>query len=131
MYNEGLITKIDGDFASVKIVREGACGHDCSTCGGCSDGTTEIIAKNKINASVGDFVSLEGDGIIVRRAFLVYMMPIICFFAGYGIGYAAGLKEGLSALVGLILCGIDIALTVVYSKKQKEKGKVPVITKVL
>ncbi len=132
LYNEGLVVSLDGDYAGVKIVREGACGHDCSKCVGCGGGETTIIARNDARASVGDFVALEGDGIIVRRAFIVYMLPILLFFAGYAIGYyLLGMGEGLCALLGLLLAAAEVIITMRYSKKQKEKGNIPVITHVL
>ncbi|MBR2742979.1 MAG: SoxR reducing system RseC family protein [Clostridia bacterium] len=132
LYNEGLVVSLDGDYAGVKIVREGACGHDCSKCVGCGGGETTIIARNDARASVGDFVALQGDGIIVRRAFVVYMLPILLFFAGYAIGYyLLGFSEGLCAVAGLVLAAVDVLITMRYSKKQKEKGNVPVITHVL
>lgn len=132
MYNEGLVVKRDGEFASVKIVREGACGHDCSSCAGCGNGQTTIIARNEANASIGDFVALEGDGIIVRRAFLVYLLPILVFFAGYAIGYyALSFTEALCVAVGLVLAAIDVLITMRYSRRQKDAGKIPVITRVL
>lgn len=132
MYNEGLVMELKDDLATVKIVREGACGHDCATCGGCGGSETMIIAKNEINASVGQFVALEGDGIIVRRAFIVYMLPIIVFFIGYALGhYIFSFNEGLCALLGILFAAIDVAITVKYSRRQKEAGKIPVITKVL
>ncbi len=132
LYNEGLVVSLDGDYAGVKIVREGACGHNCSQCAGCGGGETTIIARNDAHASVGDFVALEGDGIIVRRAFIVYMLPILLFFAGYAVGYYLfGWNEALCAVLGIAIAAVEVLITMRYSKKQKERGNIPVITQVL
>ncbi len=132
LYNEGLVTKLDGNQAEVKIVREGACGHDCAHCKGCGEGVSKIIARNDVGAKVGDFVSLQGDDVIVRRAFLVYLLPLIFFFVGYAIGfYLFHLSEFSSAFVGLVLFVADFLWTVRYSRKQKELGNIPVITGVI
>ena len=132
MYNEGKVIQIDGEYASVKIVREGACGHDCKSCAGCGPGKTTILALNEIHANEGDFVELEGDGKIVYRAFIVYLLPVLMFFIGYSIGwYALKFGDTPCIITGLIFFLGTIIFNILFSKREKEKGKIPKITKIL
>lgn len=75
--------------AELQVQRVTACGHDCSKCGGCIEVVTKpimVTADNSIGAQIGDVVMITGDSKqVLGLAAIVYMVPIILFFALYGI----------------------------------------------
>ena len=98
MTQQGTIKKLlPNGLAEVEVTRRSACGHDCAKCGGCGGLETQtlyVTARNHAHASVGDRVLLEGETKqVLGFAVLVYLLPLVLFFVGYGIG--AGMKLGV------------------------------------
>ena len=81
-------------MAEVEVTRRSACGHDCAKCGGCGGLETQtlyVTAFNGVAAQVGDRVLLEGEtGRVLGIAVLVYLLPVVLFFIGYGAGSVLG-----------------------------------------
>ena len=90
--------------ARVEVERGTACGGSCGSCEACVyDSRLVIDAENDICARPGDRVVLEsGTGGILGAALLVYMLPVVFLFAGYALGAAAGLGQGLKVMTSLI-----------------------------
>ena len=108
MTQQGTIKKLlPGGRAEVEVTRRSACGHDCAKCGGCGGLETQtlyVTARNHAHASVGDRVLLEGETRqVLGFAVLVYLLPLVLFFVGYGVGAGMKLGGGLSALIGGVL----------------------------
>lgn len=75
--------------ASVVRVRESACSGDCHKCSGCGAARETIVlrAKNDIGAQVGDVVRLESaSSPVLKAAAVLYVLPLLAFFAGYIVG---------------------------------------------
>ena len=103
----------DGRAEFIKI-RESACSGDCHKCSGCGaqKETMIVTAENPIRAEVGDFVTLTSDTASVMKAvFAVYLVPLVLFFTGFGIGMAKGWSPGLLGGLGFML-GVAFAVWV-------------------
>ena len=111
MTQNGVVTRLlDRNRAEVAVERGTACGSSCDGCETCVYATRLLVAaENAVYARPGDRVVLEsGTRGILSAALLIYMLPVILFFAGYAAGYAAGLGQGLcvaASLAGAVLGG--------------------------
>ena len=116
-----LVKKVHEDgTATVFHVRESACSGDCHKCSGCGAAKEAIIleAKNPIGARPGDLVKIETEsGPVLKAAMVMYMVPMILFFAGF----ALGSLWNLGALVGCLSFVGSICLAVVYDRKVVRK----------
>lgn len=103
--------------AMVIHVRESACSGDCHKCSGCGAAkeTVLIKAKNPIGAKRGDLVKLESaTGPVLKAAAVLYMIPMVLFFAGYFLGDTLW---GRGALTGCLAFAVGIGLAVLYDRK--------------
>lgn len=130
MTQQGTIKKLlPHDMAEVEVTRRSACGHDCAKCGGCGGLETQtlyVTARNHTAAQVGDRVLLEGEtGRVLGFAALVYLLPLILFFVGYGVGSLLQKGAGVSALCGGLMFVLGILCAMWYSRQMKKKNDVP------
>lgn len=137
MTQQGTIKKIlPGGMAEIEVTRRSACGHDCAKCGGCGGLETQtlyVTARNRAQAKVGERVLIEGEtGQVLGIAGLVYLVPVVLFFVGYGVGSMLQKGAGVSALCGGVLFALGIAAAILYSHQMKRKNSILFeITKVL
>ena len=108
------VTKLLGrSLAEVAFERRSACSGDCAHCGGC-DAIRQymvVVAKNPIGARPGDRVVLEtNSGFVLSAAVLVYLIPLITFFAGYFVGDQTGAPAGLCGAAGFVVGLIPMLL---------------------
>ena len=106
--------------ATVIHVRESACSGDCHKCSGCGAAKEAILldAKNPIGAKPGDLVTIESEtGPVLKAAMVMYMLPMVLFFAGYALG--AVWQQG--SLVGCLAFVASIGLAVIYDRKVVKK----------
>ena len=104
----------------VILVRESACSGDCHKCSGCGAAKEAIVfeAKNPIGARPGDLVTVESaSGPVLKAAMVMYMLPMVLFFAGYALGSV----WNLGALAGCASFVLSIALAVIYDRKVVKK----------
>ena len=107
--------------ATVLCVRESACSGDCHKCSGCGAAKESILlrADNPIGARTGDLVKVASEsGPVLKAAAVLYMLPLVLFFAGYALGAALGLSGGLFGGLAFVL---SIALIVVYDRRMQKK----------
>jgi sigma-E factor negative regulatory protein RseC len=107
----------DDGTATVIHVRESACSGDCHKCSGCGAAKETILLKadNPIGARRGDLVAVESaSGPVLKAAAVLYMLPMILFFAGYFAGAALWQRGALTGSVAFIA---GIALAVLYDRK--------------
>lgn len=114
--------------AQIIHVRESACSGDCHECaGGCTAAkeTMLIEADNPIGAQVGDFVRMESDtkGVMTAVA-VMYVLPLVLFFAGYALGAWLGISGGLMGSAGFVL-GL---LAAIAEDRRRQKKKTTVYT---
>ena len=106
--------------ATVIHIRESACSGDCHKCSGCGAAKEAILldARNPIGARPGDLVTIESEtGPVLKAATVMYMLPMVLFFAGY----ALGALWDRGALVGCLAFAASIGLAVVYDRKVVKK----------
>ena len=103
--------------ATVLCIRESACSGDCHKCSGCGAAKETVLlkAKNPISARRGDLVKLESaTGPVLKAAAVMYMIPMVLFFAGYFAGDALWQR---GALTGCLAFAAGISLAVLYDRK--------------
>jgi sigma-E factor negative regulatory protein RseC len=109
--------------ADVILVRESACSGDCHKCSGCGaqKETVIVTADNPIRADVGEFVTVTSDTASVMKAvFAVYLVPLVLFFVGFGLGFrfdwGGPLLGGLGFALGLVFA-------VWFDRRTAKKGE--------
>ena len=116
------VQKINGDgTAQVLHIRQSACSGDCHKCSGCgaAQETLLMTAYNPIGASVGDMVTIESQtGPVLAAAAVLYVLPLVLFFAGY---LAGSLLLAKGALCGCAAFVLGIALSVLYDRQMAKK----------
>ncbi len=82
MTGEGIVVSSFGSDAVVSISKSSACGHDCASCGACSNPSYEIKVSNPVGAKKGDRVVIETDTKKVLAVSLVlYVLPVFILIA--------------------------------------------------
>ncbi len=119
----------DDGTAVVIRVRESACSGDCHKCSGCgAEAQTMLLrAVNAIGAKPGELVVISAKSApVLAGAAVLYMMPLVLFFAGYLLGE---LLWGKGALTACAAFALGIALAVVYDRLvAKKQNQVYTIT---
>ena len=108
--------------AQVFCIRESACSGDCHHCSGCGaqKETVVLTADNPIGAEAGDLVTIRTEsGPVLKAAAMLYMMPLVLFFAGYAVGAALGGSGGLWGGAAFL---ISIVLIVGYDRRMTKNG---------
>ena len=111
----------DDGTAQVLCIRESACSGDCHKCSGCGAAKESILltAVNAIGAGAGDLVTLRSETApVLKAAAVLYMMPLVLFFAGYGLAAALNLS---GALLGGMAFVLSIVLIVCYDRRMAKK----------
>ena len=109
--------------AQVICIRESACSGDCHKCSGCGAAKETILmtAENPIGASAGDLVVLHSETApVLKAAAVLYVMPLVLFFAGYALAAAWDLSGGLWGSIAFVL---SIALIVLYDRRVAKYNK--------
>ncbi len=112
----GIITKIDGNYATIIIEVTDSC-KDCGIRFLCSPGSDKektITLENIINAIIGDRVAItETSNILLKLSFLQYGLPLIGFLLGIIIAtqfninlQPVELYQFLCGLIGLGIAGV-------------------------
>lgn len=131
MTQQGTIKKLlPNGLAEVEVTRRSACGHDCAKCGGCGGLETQtlyVTARNHAHASRRrPRAARRRDQAGARLCpVLVYLLPLVLFFVGYGVGAGMKLGGGLSALIGGVLFVVGILAAMWYSHKLKLRNEAP------
>ena len=126
MTQEGIVTALlPGGMAEVAVTRMTACGGNCGSCESCLlQSEIKTAARNLASAQPGQRVLIESRSSAVFGAiFLVYVMPLLCFLAGYGAAALAGLGEGLCILCSFLGLAVG-ALLLVLSQKRRKKNAI-------
>ena len=109
--------------ALVVHTRLSACSGDCHKCSGCGAARETMVLKvlNPIGASQGDLVKIRSQSApVLKAAAVLYVLPLLLFFLGYGLGAAADLSAGFLGFAGFSL---GILLVVLYDRRLQKKDK--------
>lgn len=130
MTQNAVVTKLAGDgWAEIEVHRVSACGHDCSRCGGgCAEltrtGPVTVLARNPVGAQLGDRVVVESaTRSILGFAAVVYLLPLVLFFAGYFAACALGAGEGAAMAVGGGCFALSLAIAVFADRKAAKRSR--------
>lgn len=114
--------------ATVAVVRQGACAHNCSECGGCMTAqqpTVTALAENQLGARRGDVVVVETENASLMGVIaFVYLVPMAFLVAGYLIAQTLGLTQGWCILAATIAFGISILLVVALDRRIKRRNSI-------
>ena len=113
----------DNGTAQVICIRESACSGDCHKCSGCGAAREAILvtADNPIGAHVGDLVNVRSETApVLKAAMVLYMLPLVLFFAGYAIGAALGIS---GAVTGCIAFAVSVVLIVLYDRRMAKVNR--------
>ena len=111
----------DNGTAQVVCIRESACSGDCHKCSGCGAAKEAVLvtADNPIGAGVGDLVNIRSEtGPVLKAAVVLYMMPLILFFAGYAMGAAFEISGAVTGGAAFVL---SVVLIVLYDRRMAKK----------
>lgn len=115
--------------ADVICIRESACSGDCHKCSGCGAAKETILvtAQNPIAAGVGDLVNVRSEtGPVLKAAAVLYMLPLVLFFAGYALAAALNISGGIGGGLAFLL---SVVLIVLYDRRiQKKDNTIYTIT---
>lgn len=111
-------------IAEVTVARETACGHDCESCGGCGTkaGSISVCARTDLSLVPGDKVEIYSDNRVIGFAALVYLLPLVLFFAGYLM--VPFLREELRYLCGGIGFSVGIAAAVFGDRAVRRRNAI-------
>lgn len=113
----------DNGTAQVICIRESACSGDCHKCSGCGAAKEAILvtADNPIGAQVGDLVNVRSETApVLKAAMVLYVLPLVLFFAGYALGEALGISGAAAGCLAFLL---SIVLIVLYDRRMAKKDR--------
>ena len=129
MQGEGIVTKANGDTATVKVRKSSSCGHDCGECRLCNNPEIEVQVVNEKHAKAGDRVLIGAPtSTVLFQAFLLYIVPIIGSMAVYATVSAFKVRTPAVVIAVLVYLAVWFAFTRYWSKyKIKESCVLEVI----
>lgn len=127
MTQNAVVTKLlpDGQ-AEVAVLRGTACGGNCGgNCGSCEacafDSRILVTADNLIHAAVGERVVITGKtSRVLGAALLIYMLPLVFFFAAYALAHGLGLSQGLCVLISFLGLALGALAVVYFGRRGRE-----------
>ncbi len=126
MKSEGIVIRLEGDFAIVGVKRLSACDTCRAKCGGHCDkaSTVETKVKNVLGASVGDSVVLfTHTRKVLLYAFAVFLLPLILAFSGYFAVNAVWQNTTLSAFCGVLLFALTFfVIWLIWGRKDSNSN---------
>ena len=91
MEKSGIVSKTHGEYMTVSINRDSACGENCAACGLCSNREMNITLKNTQGFMPGDKVRLiSDDKKFLGHSALGYLSLTVLIILGGAIGTALG-----------------------------------------
>lgn len=127
MTQDAIVVKLlPHDMAEVAVTRSTACGGNCGSCEACIfQSELRAVARNRIGARPGQRVVIESrTATVFKAAALVYVMPLVLFFLGYGLAAALGAGEGLCILVSFLALALGAGLMMLTQRRAREKDKI-------
>jgi len=139
MEHFGKIIDVEGELARVQIART----PECKSCRACemfdTRKTVEIVARNNVNAQLGDQVNVEiAPAHVVGSSLLIFLFPIVALLVGYWLGVNLASQLGLNQEGGGIIGAITLlvlAFIIIYfydrffARRQKTRAEVIAICK--
>lgn len=120
----GTVVTLEGATATVSVRRHASC-EKCGACGIGSRPTVEVLARNEIDASIGDSVimELESRTVFIASA-IVYVVPLVLMVLGLLLGptvfgfLGVGVSpDAASAVLGLTMLVLAFVAVHIYDRK--------------
>ncbi len=132
MEAEGKIIRIGEGIATVRIIRKGACGDQCSHCSGCNAEHMDVEADCAFEVEEGDWVLVSSKKYpVIFGMFVLFILPcilpIIAYFLAIGSGYE---HYFAAAALGISVLGILCLNKSVWFRNAARPQVINVITKV-
>lgn len=127
MTQEAVVTKLlPNGMAEVAVRRTTACGGNCGSCESCVfQNELKTPAMNPIHAKPGQKVLIESQSSrIFKAAFLVYIFPLLLFFAGYLISAAFSPSEAVRMIASFAGLIAGAMLVVLSQRHIREKDRI-------
>lgn len=116
MENKGIVTKINGDRASIKLYKSSSCSH-CSQCSEASKYGKDFEFKIDRKVEIGDLVTLEiSEKDVIKAATIAYVMPPLFMIIGYIVADRLGFSEGKSILGSFLGLAFAFLFLFIYDK---------------
>ncbi len=124
MRENGKVTKIEGEYASVRVDKK----DECSKCGMClfpkNAAYTEFRAKNDCGAQVGDEVIVENEGGgKLLSSLLVFLIPLLLIAAATVISVFVIKKDIWILFLSLIFIVLWYTVLGVFDKILRKNDK--------
>lgn len=116
---------LDSNHAEISVPRKSACGHDCEECAGCgvTGAAVHARAANPIGAAPGQKVVVESSTQkMLHIAALVYLIPVLLFFAGYFLALTVTASVAAQYTVAVLGFILGILVAVAYDRRLRAKG---------
>lgn len=109
--------------AQVLHIRQSACSGDCHQCAGCGAVQEKMLltVRNPIGAQPGDMVVIRSDSrSVLAAAAILYLLPLVLFFVGYGVLASLGSNGALGGCLAFVLgiVGAQLYDRLVVKKKK-------------
>lgn len=131
---EAIVLENTGNLAKVKTSRHG----DCSNCGSCpGDNALILDVVNEMGAKPGQHIVLEvSESDVLKAAFIVYVLPLICAAVGAFSGYCVAFylhvrQEPAEILAGFLFFIMACFFVVRYDRALKQSKNLPSIIKII
>lgn len=114
MKQKGKVTALEGEFATVEVLRTSAC-VGCSKAEGCIACKKKITSRayNPLGAEVGDTVTLESSSeTVLLYALLVFLLPLLLTGAAYFI--TSRLSENTLLQIAVSACIFILTYVIIY-----------------
>jgi len=128
MIQEAVVTKVNDDgTAEVVLERYNICDGNCLECEKCIyEKVTKVKVANPIGAFKGQKVMVESDSAKMFKAALsIYILPMIFFFVGFGLGALAGFPQETNILFSFVFLAIGALVASIMAKNQHKNNPIP------
>ena len=122
-----VLKRLNKHTAQIMVIRQSACGHDCSNCqGGCSPRHNLVVnAQNDIGASEGDFVEIQSSSRkVLLAAILVYLPPVFLLILFYLIADGISSTHWIPGVAGAFGFLTGIMLGIVFDRRNRRKNTI-------
>lgn len=122
MREVGLVTKLKGEFASVRIGRHSACGS-CGKCGMSQNQKhVDFFVKNSLNAQPGDRVVLDiKDTNTLKLALVAYVIPLVLGLVAFFVGIVLKWPDWANLLMFVGGCAVAYVVVSLIDKRKKHQ----------
>ena len=112
----GKVTSIKNGLISVYIEECSDC-KGCTACSGSSSKIKTVTFKSNVPLAPGDIISFElPDSVLLKISILIYIVPILFFFAGYIIGNHFFKSEGVKIICSFSALFISFIIIYIYDR---------------